>query len=285
VTARILLLIPHPDDEIVACGASLLRARAAGALCFGLYLTTGVPPRETLWPWQRRHYGRRIARRRAEAEAAAAKLGLVPAGFLEIAARTLKSAIGPALGAIGAALARHAITDIWTPAWEGGHQDHDVANFLAAHYAARCRITEFAEYQFHGGRVACGRFALPNGSELTLRLREEEREAKRVLLRLYASERGNLAHIATDQEERRPLASYDYTMPPHPGLLFRERFHWLPFSHPRVDGEPTARVLAELAAAKRNSPEPSGEAAGGGMQDQHLSREAIQRIPDGERRG
>lgn len=282
MTARILLLIPHPDDEIVACAASLSRARAAGALCFGLYLTTGVPPRETLWPWQRRHYARRIARRRAEAETAAARLGLASAGFLDIAARTLKSEIRPALAAIGAALARHAVTDIWVPAWEGGHQDHDAANVLAAQCAARWRVTEFAEYHFHGGRVACGCFALPNGSEVTLRLREEEREAKRALLRLYASERGNLAHVTTDQEQRRPLAPYDYALPPHPGLLFRERFHWLPFRHPRIDAEPTARVLACLAAARQDLAG-FGDAAGGGVQNHDLARQANQRIPDGQR--
>src|SRR5690349_16650698 len=46
---RILVLAPHPDDEIVACGIAALRARAAGARVFVLYLTTGVPAREALW--------------------------------------------------------------------------------------------------------------------------------------------------------------------------------------------------------------------------------------------
>ena len=282
MTSRILLLIPHPDDEIVACGASLLRARAAGALCFGLYLTTGVPAREALWPWQRRSHAQRVLRRRAEAERVAAQIGLTPAGFLDIAARNLKSALGPARDAVAAALARHAVTDIWVPAWEGGHQDHDAANALAAQFAARCRVTEFAEYHLHGGSVVCGRFALTNGSEITLRLRDQEQEAKRVLLRLYKSERGNLAHVTTGQEERRPLAAYDYTQPPHPGRLFRERFHWLRFRHPRIDAEPTAQVLARLAAARRDLER--GEAAGGGVQDQELARDPQQRIPDGLRR-
>jgi LmbE family N-acetylglucosaminyl deacetylase len=284
VTARILLLIPHPDDEIVACAASLLRARAAGALCFGLYLTTGVPPHDTLWIWQRPGYAARIARRRAEAEAAAARLGLVPAGFLDWPARTLKSAIGPALAAIDAALARHAITDIWAPAWEGGHQDHDVANFLAAHYAARCRVTEFAAYHFHGGRVACGRFPRPNGREVTLRLEPGERQAKRALLRLYRSERGNLAHIVTEQEQRRPLVLYDYAAPPHAGTLFRERFHWLPFRHPRIDAEPTAAVLACLMSAQQELAG-LGEPSGNAVQDHDLAGETGQRIPDGKRGG
>ena len=42
---RILILAPHPDDEIVACGIAALRARAAGARVFVLYLTTGIPAR------------------------------------------------------------------------------------------------------------------------------------------------------------------------------------------------------------------------------------------------
>ena len=40
---RILILAPHPDDEIVACGIAAIRARAADADVAVLFLTTGVP--------------------------------------------------------------------------------------------------------------------------------------------------------------------------------------------------------------------------------------------------
>ena len=42
---RVLILAPHPDDEVVACGLATIRARAAGTPVFVLYLTSGVPPR------------------------------------------------------------------------------------------------------------------------------------------------------------------------------------------------------------------------------------------------
>ena len=49
---RILVLAPHPDDEIVACGIAAWRARQVGARVFVLYLTSGVPAPEALWAWQ-----------------------------------------------------------------------------------------------------------------------------------------------------------------------------------------------------------------------------------------
>ena len=38
---RILILVPHPDDEVVAGCAAIGRAQAAGAKIFALYLTHG----------------------------------------------------------------------------------------------------------------------------------------------------------------------------------------------------------------------------------------------------
>ncbi len=47
---RILILIPHPDDEVVGAALAIRRAVKNGALVFGLDLTHGCPPREALWP-------------------------------------------------------------------------------------------------------------------------------------------------------------------------------------------------------------------------------------------
>jgi LmbE family N-acetylglucosaminyl deacetylase len=93
---RILVLIPHPDDEVVGCAAAISRAVAAGARVFGLYLTTGVPPVERLWRWQRQGYAERVARRRNEALATAAALQLEPLGFAERPSRSLRRALSPA---------------------------------------------------------------------------------------------------------------------------------------------------------------------------------------------
>ena len=247
MASRILVLVPHPDDEVVGCAIAALRARTAGAALRTLYLTTGVPPRELLWPWQRPHYEARVLRRRQEALEAAALLGLEPAGFQPWPARRLKSHLAEALALIEAAFAAHRIEALWVPAWEGGHQDHDVANFLAARLARYLPVTEFAEYHAARGTVSTQRFIAAKGGEHVIALTAAERTLKRKALALYRSERANLAHVRCEVESLRPLARYDYAAPPHLGRLFWTRFQWVPFRHPRIDFEPPSAVRATLA--------------------------------------
>jgi LmbE family N-acetylglucosaminyl deacetylase len=244
--ARVLLVIPHPDDEVVGCAAAIARARAQGTAFLGLYLTTGVPAREAFWPWQRRSHGRRVAERRREAQAAASALGIEPVAFADRPSRRLKSYLPEAKAELEAAIARTSADALWVSAWEGGHQDHDVANFLAARFRDRMPVAEFAEYNFAGGRVRSQRFPQETGEETVLKLTPEEAATKRGLLALYCSEQDNLAHVGTEKESLRPLPAHDYAAPPHPGRLFRERFHWVPFPHPRIDFEPSERVRAAL---------------------------------------
>jgi LmbE family N-acetylglucosaminyl deacetylase len=243
---RILILAPHPDDEIVACGLSAWRARQEGARISVVYLTTGVPPRETLWPWQRRAYAARIARRRDEGAAAAALLRLEPAGFLDIPSRRLRFHLDEAAAAVERALGATAADTLWVTAFEGAHQDHDAANALAARFRERLAVWEFAAYSFARGRVSSNRFADARGGVIELHPNPDEAALKRRALALYASERGNLRHIRLSQEAYRPLPRHDYAAPPHPGTLFRERFHWVPFRHPRVDFEPSAEIFAAV---------------------------------------
>ena len=147
-----------------------------------------------------------------------------------------------------AILAERTIDTIWVPAWEGGHQDHDVANFLASRVAGGRPVIEFAEYNRGGGTVLWNRFAAPNGGEVEVRLDAGEIAVKRRLLTIYASEKANLAAARVERESSRPLPAYDYTKPPHAGRLLRERFHWVGrlFRHPRVDFEPSQNIYDAL---------------------------------------
>jgi LmbE family N-acetylglucosaminyl deacetylase len=250
---RILILAPHPDDETVGCAIAAQRARSAGAAVFVLTLTTGVPPKAALYPWRRGAYAARVARRRAEAAAATGLLRIVPIGCTEFPSRTLKSEAAAALRLIAAAVAAHGVDEIWTPAWEGGHQDHDVTNFLAASFADRLQVTEFAEYNFAGGAVHSQSFPHRTGAEELIVLTPAEAALKARALALYRSERGNLAHVRTTQEMLRPLPRHDYAKAPHDGTLFCERFHWVPFRHPRIDFErahDVRRTLGRLSRAE-----------------------------------
>ena len=249
---RILVLIPHPDDEVVACAAAICRARRAGARVFGLYLTTGLPSADKAWPWRRRNQPGRIARRRTEARAVADLLGLEPVGWASRPARTLKDDWAAACSDIGNILDRLDIQALWTPAYEGGHQDHDVANFLASKFAGHVPVAEFAEYNYAGGQVCAHQFPMPTGHERLLALDSVERQVKAHALALYVSERGNLTHVsgpaALERETLRPLHEYDYSRPPHPGRLFWERFHWIWFQHPRIDFTSPEKVREAVLA-------------------------------------
>jgi len=247
---RVLVLAPHPDDETVGCAGAIGRARAAGTRLFVLFLTTGVPADADAGPWRRGGYAERVERRRREAIAATARLGLERATFLSCPARRLRTGLADAAAAIAAEVAHVEPTALWAPAYEGGHQDHDVASFLASRFARRLPVVEFAEYNLARG-VRSHQFPRSTGAELLLTLAPDERAEKRALLDLYRSERGNLRHVRVEREALRPLARYDYARPPHAGRLFYERFRWLPFRHPRVDSTRAEEVCAALGAARR----------------------------------
>ena len=244
--SRILILAPHPDDEIVACGLAASRAVAAGTRVSILYLTTGVPARDALWPWQRSGYVERLNRRRAEALDAAALLGLDAFRFCDWPSRRLREHLDGGREEVARALAETSADALWVPAFEGAHQDHDAANAISAGFRARLPIWEFAAYNFAGGRVNANRFPVEAGGEIVLRPTQAEAARKREALACYASERGNLRHIRVEREVCRPLPRYDYGRPPHTGRLFRERFHWVPFRHPRIDFAASAQVYAEI---------------------------------------
>lgn len=243
---RILLLVPHPDDEVVGCAATLARAQKEGAEIFALYLTHGCVARETMWPWERKDYEKHVARRRAEAEEVARFLGITPVGWMARPARHLWRELPAAYDEVRRAVEDHRIDQLWVPAYEGGNADHDGANAIGSRLATKMSVLEFAEYNFAGGVARSHEFPQPNGSEQTLILTPAAREKKRAALRLYPSEQKNLFYVKSERETFRPLAVYDYTGPPHEGVLWYTRFQWVPFRHPQVDFTKPADVSAAI---------------------------------------
>jgi LmbE family N-acetylglucosaminyl deacetylase len=253
---RILVLIPHPDDEVVGAAIAIRRAVAGGAQVFGLDLTHGCPPREAQWPWNRgESYDLRIDRRRREATAAARALGMTRIGDDGLPARRLRHILPVAYSRAFAAAEAHAIDTVWVPAYEGAHADHDAANAIAcALVRARPGIAawEFAEYTNAGGAPRANTFSIARGGETSI-VAEDEDEAnwKARVLGLYRSEAFNLRNVgardAPLSECFRPLPRHDYARPPHPGRLFYERFHWVPFRVPQIDFTSSAEVSAAIA--------------------------------------
>lgn len=232
---KILILVPHPDDEVVACAAAIGRAQKEGADIYALYLTHGCIARNEMWPWERKHYTAAVTRRQMEAKQVAAGLRITPAGWSQRPARHLWRDMENVTHEIEEAIARHRIDQLWTPAYEGGNPDHDALNAICQLFIGRVSVLEFAEYNFKGG-VACSHtFPDENGTEKRLMLTPEERLRKKHAIKLYASEQKNLGYVEMVRECYRPLAEYAYSRPPHEGTLWYARFQWVPFRHPRVD--------------------------------------------------
>jgi LmbE family N-acetylglucosaminyl deacetylase len=232
---RILLLIPHPDDEVVGCAATIKRAKTDGSQIFALYLTHGCIARQRMWRWERKKYDALVARRRAEGEKAAAFLGITPLGWSDRPARHIRFAMNDVYEEIALAIASQGCDQIWTPTYEGGNADHDAVNALASVFASQINVLEFAEYNFSGGHAHSQEFPKIYGTETSVTLSPTEQQKKRMALAIYASERGNLDYVHTQRECFRPLVAYDYSQPPHKGTLWYTRFQWVPFRHPRVD--------------------------------------------------
>ena len=239
---RILILVAHPDDEVVACAASITRARAEGATISALYLTHGCLARDTLWPWQRKSYQQFVDRRRAEADAAATFLGIQPVGWSDRPARHLWQNLPDVYQEVEQAINQYRPDQLWVPAYEGGNPDHDALNAIGFSFKTRLSVLEFTEYNYYGGKPRSQTFISADETTRILTLNPEEQTQKKNALALYASERGNLSSIACQQESYRPISAYDYAQPPHQGTLWYNRFQWVPFRHPRIDRTPAQMV-------------------------------------------
>jgi N-acetylglucosamine malate deacetylase 1 len=219
-------------------------ARKQGCRVHAAFLTTGVPPREVMWSWQRgAHHDRQLLRRRQEMNTVAGELSLEVALCTDVPSRHLRYHINNTVSQLADIIELNRIDTLWVPAYEGGHQDHDVSNFIGALLKARVPVWEFSEYHF----AHTHRFVTPGGGERVLALPPHAVSRKRRLLSLYESEQRNLRHIGTRQEVFRPLARYDYNRPAHAGKLFYQRFQWVPW-HPRVDSTQPEEVCRAMRA-------------------------------------
>lgn len=245
---RILILVPHPDDEIVACAATIARAQAEGATIFAAYLTTGCVAHATLWPWQRKQHDGRIARRKLEAAQVAEQLGILPVMWSQCAARYLWRMLPQVLEEVNALIEQYQIDQIWVPAYEGGNADHDGLNAIGGYLSAMVSVLEFAEYNWLNGHCNNNRFPYPTPETISFELTPEERARKEALLKLYASEKLNLSYVTAARESFRQLKDYDYSKPPHPGLLWYMRFQWVPFHHPGIDRTRHTQVSRAIQA-------------------------------------
>jgi N-acetylglucosamine malate deacetylase 2 len=243
-----LVLVAHPDDEAGGCGVLLQRMRDPVVV----FATDGAPQDDYFW----RAYGSREAYakiRRAEASEALAIVGVrrweflsTPGSGTQFVDQELFRSIPAALEALETTLDRHQPDALLTLAYEGGHPDHDTCNFLATVASRRRGLPVFEMALYHrteDGLSVRQAFHMPNETEIMVAPTGEELERKRRMLAAYPSQKLALEFFTSEQEQFRPLVAYDYSRPPHPGVLNYEAWQW------RMTGADLVRAFAPYIPA------------------------------------
>ena len=245
---RTLVLVAHPDDEAVGCGALLQRMRNPVVL----FCTDGAPHDAYFW----RRYGSRQSYadlRRAEAQAALAHVGVTQVEFLKspvdqalFVDQELFRCLTPAAAQITSVLAAVRPEAILTLAYEGGHPDHDACTVLGSTLGAEHDIPvwEFPLYHRSEGEDIIVQRFLSSDEGIEVRPTQDEIRRKREMVAKYASQGDVLANFAIDREVVRPMTSYDFTRPPHSGRTNYECWKW------RMSAEEVTAAFREWLASK-----------------------------------
>jgi LmbE family N-acetylglucosaminyl deacetylase len=231
---RVMLVVAHPDDEVIGAASRLM---AFGPSIGLVHLTDGAPRNmadaRRAGCATRREYAR-IRHCERDAALLAGCITLRCGIALDIPDQDSSHRLGEVTRRIASLLAGHRTDIVATHAYEGGHPDHDAAAFavqvacdrLGHEGRAPVRI-EFASYYGTSDGICTGDFLPGTGSEVrTIELTTMEQAAKRRMLDAFMTQRETLRPFGTAHERFRIAPHYDFTRPPHAGLLYYERYDW-----------------------------------------------------------
>jgi LmbE family N-acetylglucosaminyl deacetylase len=230
-----LIIAAHPDDETMAMGGCIARWRRLGRRVFILFLTDGVPNNPAYFAggmqWTAEEYR---DRRRAEALAAAQRLG-VEGGDLCFAGLTDQRVafdLAKGLEAIVTTIQRRGARSVFVCAYEGGHPDHDAANFLTTialqqmNSDRTIEAWEFPLYTAAGDRLMYASFG-HEGAEIEIELEALDLAQKKDAIGAYASQQETLKWFPEPRVEQfRRLKGHDYRRPPTNGRTVYEIWGW-----------------------------------------------------------
>lgn len=228
---RTLILAAHADDETIGASALLCRLRDQLTIA---HVTDGAPPNgqdaAAHGFASRADYA---AARRRELESAVALAGIQPHQLRELNCPDQQAAfrLVELTHQLTTLLEEIQPAVLITHPYEGGHPDHDATAFIA-HAAVRRLATpptllEMTSYHIGSAGIQPFEF-LPADTppEMTIELFPHQRRLKQAMLACFASQQETLQYFPVELERTRHAPGYDFTQPPHQGLLWYEKFDW-----------------------------------------------------------
>lgn len=240
---KTLIVVAHPDDEVIACGGLMQQMRQATVL----FTTDGAPRDEYFW----KEYGSRdayAAVRRQEAVTALSSIGAEPMFLSDLVAEGLADqelfcCLPVAFTRMQRILARNNTDCLLTLAYEGGHPDHDASCFLTYLCGQKYGLPVWEAPLYHreaDGKPAVQKFHQTTGAEQEIRIEGEMLQKKIAMFHSYRSQELVLDAFRPEIEQFRPIAEYDFTRPPFPWKLNYELWQW------PMTGEQVAGACADL---------------------------------------
>jgi LmbE family N-acetylglucosaminyl deacetylase len=228
ITTRVVVVLAHPDDETIGCGALLARLQDVAIV----HVTDGAPRNGA----DAARHGfdspaEYAAARREELQAAAGLAGIGPDKLIcfEVADQAVVHHLADIPRRLLPVLEGAEI--VLTHAYEGGHPDHDATAF-AVHAAARLigpnapAIIEMPLYRATlDGSWLRQEFAAGPAPTI-LKLTEEEWARKEAMLTAHGTQAGTLAPFGAADEAFRPAPAWDFTKPPNDARVLYESYHW-----------------------------------------------------------
>jgi N-acetylglucosamine malate deacetylase 2 len=243
---KTLMVVAHPDDEVIAFGAIMQHMRDAVVV----FATDGAPRDDYFW----KDYGSREAYaqvRREEAHNALSIVGARPIFLSDLVRDSLVDQelfrnLPEAFEALDKVMAQERPDAVLTLAYEGGHPDHDSACFLASNCARRMGLPIWEAplyYRDHNAAGVAQKFVALTGQEIVTQVEGEALEKKMQMFHTYVSQKLVLGGFRPELEQFRPMAEYDFTRLPTPWKLNYELWQW------QMTGDEVAGAFARLISA------------------------------------
>jgi LmbE family N-acetylglucosaminyl deacetylase len=225
--SRIVIVVAHPDDEVIAAGGQLHRWPNVHFV----HVTNGSPSSldDALAAGCRtREEYARLRRKEFERVLRYFNLPKDRSITFNFDDQQTSFSLHEVSDSIARTLRDLSPDIVLTHPFEGGHPDHDATTFAvhAANQGDR-QIIEFAGYNNAAGYFRAGEFLSEYSTEEIGRdLLPFERLQKEALFNYYSSQLGTLALFGTTHERFRVAPRYDFCRAAHSGQLYYERYPW-----------------------------------------------------------